>query len=310
MRAVVATGRPDPLAELREVEEPQPREHEALIEVECFSLNRGEVRRLASAEEGWRPGWDVAGTVLEPARDGSGPSAGERVVGFMHLGAGGWAERVAVPTDRAAVLPDGVTSPRAASLPVAGLTALRTLRLGGLLLGRRVLITGAAGGVGRFAIELAAQTGAHITGVVGSPQRAQGLKELGAQELVASIDEAAGWYDLILESVAGQSLAAAFDLVGPAGTIVTFGLSSGQETTVNVNSFYLRGRAKVVGFTLFFDRTPETYADDLGYLVQLVASDRLHPEISVERDWSELEPAMRDLNERRIAGKAVLHVGP
>jgi NADPH:quinone reductase len=308
MRAVVATGRPDPLTELREVAEPQPREHEALVEVECFSLNRGEVRRLASAEEGWRPGWDVAGTVLEAARDGSGPSAGERVVGFMHAGAGGWAERVAVPTDRLSALPAGVSSAQAASLPVAGITALRTLRLGGLLLGRRVLITGAAGGVGRFAVELASHAGAHITGVAASRERAQGLQELGAHELVTSIDEASGWFDLILESAAGQSLAAAFDLVGPTGTIVTFGLSSGEETTVNVNSFYLRGRAKVVGFTLFFDRTPETYVDDLGYLVQLVATDGLHPEISVERDWSELEQAMRDLNERRVTGKAVLHV--
>jgi NADPH:quinone reductase-like Zn-dependent oxidoreductase len=308
MRAIVATGRPEQPTELREVDEPRARDDEAVVAVDCFSVNRGETRRLASAQDGWRPGWDVAGTVSHPARDQSGPGAGAPVVGFMSGDAGGWAERVAVRTDRLTQLADEVSAAQAATLPTAGMTALRTLRIGGLLLGKRVLITGAAGGVGRFAVELAARAGAHITGVVGSPERGAGLKELGAHELVTSIDDAQGPFDLVLESVGGRSLTTALDAMAPAGTVVSFGYSSGEETTFAASPWYLKGRPRIVGFTLFFEGSGESYADDLRYLTGLVAAGGLHPQIAVEHDWTHLEEAMRELDDRRVAGKAVVHV--
>lgn len=80
-------------------------------------------------EEGWRPGQDIAGEVLRPAPDGSGLPAGARIVALMDEA--GWAERAAVPTQRIATLPDQVSFVHAATLPIAGLTALRTLRFGG-----------------------------------------------------------------------------------------------------------------------------------------------------------------------------------
>ena len=310
MRAVVATGRTEQPTELRDVDEPRPRDDEAVVAVECFSLNRGEARRLAASEEGWRPGWDVAGTVLEPARDGSGPRAGEPVVGFLSLDAAGWAERAAVRTDRLTRRPDGISAAVSATLPTAGMTALRTLRIGGLLLGKRVLITGAAGGVGRFAVELASHAGAEITGVVRSMERAAGLRELGAHDLVTSIEDAERPVHLVLESVGGRSLTTALDLIEPAGTVVSFGYSAGEETTFAAAPWYLKGRPKLVGFTLFFEGSGESYVDDLSYLMKLVAGDALHPQIAFERDWGELDETIRDLDERRVAGKAVLHVRP
>ena len=93
------------------------------------------------ASTGWRPGWDLAGTVELEAEDGSGPRTGRRVVGLLPSGA--WAEVVAVPTHSLAELPDTVSFAQAATLPVAGLTALYGLEQGGGLLGQRVLITGA-----------------------------------------------------------------------------------------------------------------------------------------------------------------------
>src|SRR5215831_2294283 len=141
MLALVNTPGGNAPVELREVIEPQPAPNEALVEVRAFSLNRGELRLFQIRPEGWRPGQDISGVVARPAADGRGPKAGALTDNA------GWAERPAVPAHRIAVLPDNVRFEDAAALPVAGLTALRTLRHGAPLLGKRVLITGAAGGV-------------------------------------------------------------------------------------------------------------------------------------------------------------------
>ena len=182
MLAVVNTpGGPAPVA-IRAVAEPEPKANEALVAVHAFSLNRGETRLFQVRPEGWRPGQDIAGVVVRQAADGSGPEAGTRVVCLTDWE--GWAEHAAVPSHRMAPLPDSVSFGDAASLPVAGLTALRTLRHGAPLLGKRVLITGAAGGVGNLAVQLAARSGARVTAVVGSAERAKVLDGLGAAEIV------------------------------------------------------------------------------------------------------------------------------
>ena len=235
--------------ELREVADPQPAADEALVEVHAFALNRGELALLAMRPEGWRPGQDIAGVVVQAAADGSGPKAGTRVVALVD--GGGWAQRVAAPTARMATLPDNVSFASAATLPVSGLTALRTVRLGGALLGRRVLITGAAGGVGSFAVQLAALAGAEVTGVVGRPERAAGLTERGATDTVSTTQEAEGVFDLILESAGGSSLAGAISKVAPGGTIVLFGNSSMQETPFNLANFVGHAEARLIGMLLF-----------------------------------------------------------
>src|SRR5438046_4623160 len=230
MLAIVNTpGGPEPAA-IREVKEPELRPNEALVAVRAFSLNRGELRLFRVRPEGWRPGQDIAGIVLEAAADGSGPPAGTRVVALCDEA--GWAERAAVPSYRIAPLADNVSFAAAAALPVAGLTALRTLRHGAPLLGKRVLITGAAGGVGTIAVQLAAHSGARVTGIVGRPERAAGMKDLGALEVVEGIENAQGRFGLILESAGGKSLAMAVQLVEAKGTVVVYGNSSGEPTTL------------------------------------------------------------------------------
>src|SRR2546430_16229086 len=113
------------------------------------------------AVAGWRPGWDLAGELERAAADGSGPRVGARVVGLLPEGA--WAERVAVPTHALAELPDKVTFSQAATLPIAGLTALHALGKNGMILGKRVLVTGATGGGGDLAVHLPRPGGAHAT---------------------------------------------------------------------------------------------------------------------------------------------------
>src|SRR5579863_1452117 len=235
MLGLVTTPNGKAPMELREVREPQPQRNEALVTVHAFSLNRGELRSIRNNGEGWIPGQDVAGVVLRQAEDGSSPPAGARVVALTDEF--GWAQRVAVPGHRMAALPENVSFAQACTLPVAGLTALRTLRHGAPLLGKRVLITGAAGGVGTLAVQLAARSGARVTAVVGRADRAAGLKELGALEVIEGIEKAQGRFWLILESAGGASLAAAIKLVEAKGTVVVYGNSSGEPTTLSFADF-------------------------------------------------------------------------
>ncbi|GAC1328131.1 MAG: zinc-binding dehydrogenase [Chloroflexota bacterium] len=299
---VAAPGSPDRV-ELRDVPEPEPLSGDAMVEVRAFSLNRGEMNRTFQAEDGWRPGWDVAGVVLQAAPDGSGPPAGTRVVG---LTIGGWAQRVAMPTNRLAPLPGDLSFELASTLPVAGLTALRALRIGGLALGRRVLITGAAGGVGRFAVQLAHRAGAHVTAVVGNAERGRGLADLGADETVHEIGDDGDPYHVILESVGGPSLGAALRAVAYGGTVVTFGNSARTETTFNVSDFYNKD-ARLTGFLILAKDQP-AFEPDLSYLAALVARGELDTQIDFQGHWRDTPSALRALHERKILGKAVLRV--
>jgi NADPH2:quinone reductase len=305
MFAVVNTPNGQDPAEIREVDDPSPARDEALVEVRAFSLNRGELRLLASRPEGWRPGQDVSGVVLRRAEHG-GPQKGERVVGLVD--GAGWAERVSAPVERLAVLPEGVGLAEAAALPIAGLTALRALRVGGSLLGKRVLVTGASGGVGSFAVQLASRAGARVAGVVGNPERAAGLKELGAEEVVTHIEELAGTFDLILESAGGTSLTAALRLVGPDGTVVMFGNSSGELSEVAFGRIFSSPRAKLYAFFVYESEATRTFGEDLSLLTSMVASGSLNSQVGFEASWRELSEALVALRERRVDGKAVLRV--
>jgi NADPH:quinone reductase len=307
MRALVARPSAPHGLELEEVDPPEPARDEALVEVRAVSLNRGEVRRLPARAEGSVPGWDVAGVVARPAADGSGPAAGERAVGLVAEGA--WAELAAVPTARLAALPDGVSFEAAATLPVAGLTAMRALDVAAPLLGRRVLVTGAAGGVGRVAVQLAHSAGARVTGVVGSSGRGEGLAELGADEVITELAEQGEPFDAILESVGGASLAAALQRVAPRGIVVSFGNSSGAPTTFDVSRFYPRSGARLYGLRVFDELERHgSGGRDLRFLADALAEGRLDPQIGMTASWREPAPALEALIERRVRGKAVLTI--
>ena len=288
---------------LQEVPEPQPTANEAVIEVQAFSLNRGELRLFQTRPEGWRPGQDISGVVVQAAANGSGPKAGDRVVALTDNA--GWAKRAAVPAHRMAVLPDNILPEEAAALPVAGLTALRTLRHGAPLLGKRVLITGAAGGVGHLATQIAARSGAHVTAVVGGAERGRHI--LGADEIIDGIDKAQGLFALILEAVGGASLAAAIAHVEAKGAIVIFGNSSGEPTPLNFRDFAEHPNARIQSFSYFTSEAEERFAPDLALLVSLVAEGSLKPHL-VERSWRGLAEIGPQLRDRRIAGKAVFHI--
>lgn len=308
MKALVTTLDPDAPMAVREVSDPVLTPHQALVAVKTFSLNRGELHSIVRNGEDWIPGQDIAGVVVQAAADGSGPAVGARVVALTDEF--GWAELAAVEGHRMAVLPDNVSFAQACTLPVAGLTALRCVRLGGAIVGRRVLVTGAAGGVGNLAVQIAAHSGAQVTAVVGHPGRSAGLRELGATEVVEGIENATGRFALILESSGGTSLSTAIKLIEPDGTIAVYGNSAGTASSISFGDFRGAQNARIQSFFYFTSEAEDKFAPDLDLLVGMIADGHLRPRIGSERGWDDFAEIANALRAREIAGKAVFRTGP
>jgi NADPH2:quinone reductase len=170
----------------------------------------------------------------------------------------------------------------------------------GPLLGRRVLITGASGGVGRFAVQLAARAGAHVIASVGSEARGQGLAERGADEVVVGLDGIEQPVDVALDNVGGPQLVAAWRLLAPGGSLQSIGWTSGEPAVFqpystlgppkSMSSFLNQGEA----------------AEELSTLVRLLANRSLSVEIGWRGPWKQFAEAVELLRGRRVNGKAVL----
>src|SRR5437660_2014773 len=311
IRAVVDAAAPGRLA-IKPVELRDPDRDEVGVRVTAISLNRGETRRaLQVAEPGWRPGWDFAGVVESAAADGTSPKPGTRVVGLLPSGA--WAERVNCRSHAVAVLPDDVSDAAAATLPVAGLTALHALRQGGLLLGRKVLVDGASGGVGHLACQLAAAAGAFVWGHIRREEHRTTVAEWCGDRVVLGRDLAAakpyGPFWLILDSLGGSALSAALQMLQPNGTCVTFGVSEASTATFESRAFFGTGGTRLYGLTLFHElMSVERASLGLRLLAELIEAKKLRPRIAVEAPWSEIGTIAQRLIDREFTGKAVLHI--
>jgi len=307
--ALVDPSAPGHLA-ITETPDPIPMSDQAVVQIKAISLNLGEVRRARRESAGAHLGWDLAGVVVQAAPDGSGPPEGSRIVGLVRSGS--WAGRAAVDTRMMAVLPDNVSFADAAALPVAGLTALYALEQGGQLLGRCVLVTGASGGVGLFALQLAKLSGATVTALIRRETYTDLVREAGADHVICG-DRASGAADrgpfhCILDSVGGEVLADCLKLVNRGGILVNFGVSAGEQATVEVGDFFRIGRARYYGLYLFTEFGRRSACDGLGVLAGLVAAGKLDPHISAEGPFEEIGALAERLFNREISGKAVVHV--
>lgn len=296
MRALVTTPNTEFGLELREAPDPVPSPDQVVIDVRNSSLNHGDVGFSATEAPGKVMGWDAAGVVVNAAANGEGPQVGATVL--TSGGGGGWAEKRAVSVGELAVIPDEVDVAVAAALPVAGVTALRALRRSGELSGKRVLITGASGGVGRYAIQLAALAGAEVVALA---RRGDGLAALGAAEVVAELDDVKP-VDVVLENVGGETLVRAWELLRGGGVLQSIGWTSMRPAVFQ--PYATVGAAK----SLVAFEAGTGYGPDLAYLLTLVADGKLTVDVGWRGSWTRFDEAAAALLGRTVTGKAVIDI--
>ncbi len=187
------------------------------------------------------PGYEVAGTVVEVGSSVSSFKKGDRVLAGCHFG--GYTTEIVVPAFQVRALPAGMTEVEAASIPVNFMTAWVALEeMGRVRKGDRVLIQSAAGGVGVAAIQLAARHGARVSGLLGSPQKFEAVRDLGLSEMISyqqwedpvASKKLEGQFDLVLDSTGGAGLKRSMRCLAQGGRVVNFGVS--QMTTGNRRS--------------------------------------------------------------------------
>ncbi|WP_037912114.1 zinc-binding dehydrogenase [Actinacidiphila yeochonensis] len=301
MRALVVNHSDAGPVRFEDVDEPVPAAGETLVEIRHIGLNFGELRYAQQWPEGAIHGHDASGVVVRAAADGSGPREGARVA--LGMAPYAWAERVAVGSGWLGTVPEGVELADGAALGVAGVTALRVLRKRSVL-GRKVLITGASGGVGHFAVQLAALAGARVTALVGSPARAAGLRELGADEVLTDLDETEDRFDLVLDTVGGALTTRVWTSLAEGGTIHLVGLTSGEDTTFPAGALFGFGEPRSIA--TYGDMTPPSA--ELTDLLGLVAAGKLSAPVGRRGDWKDVDDAVQALFDRRVHGKIVLDV--
>ncbi|WP_349257608.1 NAD(P)-dependent alcohol dehydrogenase [Povalibacter sp.] len=324
MRAVSARcyGSPEVLR-LEAVARPQPADDQILIRVHAASLNpydwhlmRGSpyVMRLGGGIGQPKDPWigaDFAGTVEAVGAKVTRYKAGDAVFGS---GGGTLADYVLKrETESLAIKPATVTFEQAAGVNVAGITALQALRdHGGLQPGQRVLINGASGGVGTFAVQIAKALGAHVTGVC-STKNVELVRSLGADEVIdyTQTDFATGErrYDLIVDNVANRSISDLRRVLQPQGRLVIVGGAPGHWIGP------LALPIKAVLFSPFVDQPmgmmmAKPNHQDMQTLADLMASGKLIPVIDRTYPLNEVAEAMRYLETGRARGKVVVTVGP
>jgi len=306
MRALVADPTASPPLSLADVPEPAPGPGELLLDMEAASVNRGEIRTAAKQPPGTVIGWDVAGTVAALGEGVTTFDVGERVV-TLSPGGGSFAERVVVPAEWTAPLPSACDFVPAATLPVAGVTAAGILRLARTHAGDRVLVTGAAGGVGQFTLQLALQAKASVTGQAASEERAAAVRATGAEALVHPGDGSPvdGEFDVVLDGIGGPMLGPLLAATAANGRVVVYGNSADAESTFRVETFYGKG-VTIYGFRVFTSVPPAQAVKDMATLADQVASGALSVKVQATAPLADALPLIADLYARKVTGKVVI----
>jgi NADPH:quinone reductase-like Zn-dependent oxidoreductase len=297
MKAVIVEGEGGPeQLQLREIARPVPGPGEVLVKVKFASVNAVDKRVRGGYLREYAPrpytvGADFAG-VVEQTGEGADLPPGTRVFGGLMPNTGGYAEYVKINAADVARIPDGVSFEQAASLPVAGLTAWSAIiALGELQPGQRVLVQGAAGGVGHFAVQMAHRLGAYVIGVASAP-KAGFVRALGADEVLdyAVPDYATGLHDLdlVVDGVDAASMARVYPAVKPGGRVFSL-FDPPPPAPAGVRAELLAGGTG-----------PGTLREKLGNLAAMVARGELAPQVTAIYSLSQAAEAQESARTGKV----------
>lgn len=324
-------GGPEVLA-LEEIPTPQPGSGEILIRIETAAVNYADLMRRRNDPYPFPtplpfvPGGEVAGTVERLGDGVDGPPIGTPVFAVLGRdGSGGYAEHAVTAAAQVIPIPPGVGADEASTIMVAGTTAVLALREAGrLAAGETVLLPGAAGGVGSYAVQIAKRHGARVIAAAGTTAKREAALALGADHVVDSA--AADWpervrdltdgrgADVVLEATGGPDGAASLRCLAPFGRLVVIGATSGQpiELDAGATRSLLYDPAlnqAVTGFNvgLYFGLRPDVAVAAVTELCQDVADGRVKVSIGHVLPLAEAAEAHRLLEARQVIGKVVLH---
>ena len=304
MKAAVYTkNKSGKVLEIRELEQPVPKDKEVVVRVRAASVNPLDWRM-----KNRRPGVDVAGQVVTVGKMVTRFASGDAVFGLCK---GAFAEYACATEDKFVAIPEGVTFELAAAVPVAGLTALQGLRdKGHLKPAQKVLINGAAGGVGTFAVQIAKSFGANVTGVC-STKNVELVRSLGADRVIdymqQDFTQDSERYDVLLDNVANRTLSAMRRVLSPKGKCVMAGAPKELWAVLNrlvkgfVWSPFLRQE-----FRFFIAKMNR---DDLTTLGEMIKAGKVTPVIDRRYPLAETAAAIAYLEEGHARGKVVITVG-
>ncbi len=315
MKAIVYEkyGPPSEVLELKEVEKPTPKDNEVLVKIFAASINDGDksiikgkpifVRLMGVGlfkPKNTIPGGDLAGRVEAVGRNVKQFQPGDEVFGDIGgIGHGAFAEFVSVPENVLALKPANLTYEEAAAFPQYALVALQGLRDNGQIQpGHKVLINGASGGVGTFAVQIAKSYGAEVTGVC-STRNLELVRSLGADHVIDYTQEdftqKEQRYDLILDMVANRSVSDYTRVLSPNGNYVAV-------------AFNVRGLISMAGNKMASQLSHKPNVKDLVYMKELIEAGKVVPVIDRRYPLSEVAEAFRAYGEGHPSGKIVITV--
>ena len=322
MKAIVyhRYGSPDEL-KLEDIDKPVVKDRDVLVRVHAVSVNpldwhllRGHPY-LARATAGLRkpkrhiPGVDVAGRVEAVGKDVTRFKPGDEVFGEKSRGC---AEYVSAPEDLLALKPARLTLVEAAAIPAAGVTALQAIRdKGRLQPGQKVLIIGASGGVGTFAVQIAKALGADVTGVCSTPN-VDMVRSIGADAVIDYTREdftrSGRRFDLIIDNVGGRSLRSLRRVLAPTGTLVFVGAPKGKWILGTFVTLVLGSLLTRFGSQRLLGHLTDTRQEDLVAMSELIEAGKVTPVIDRCYPLNETPDALRYLETLRARGKVVITV--
>jgi NADPH:quinone reductase-like Zn-dependent oxidoreductase len=321
MKAAIYTqyGPPDVVVQITDVEKPVPKDNELLLRVHAAGVNPLDWRLMQGGPylvrillglgkpKIKRPGVDVSGQVEAVGKNVTQFKPGDAVFGLCK---GTFAEYACAPESAFVIKPDNITFEQAAAVPVAALTALQGLRdRGHIQPSQKVLINGAAGGVGTFAVQIAKSFGAQVTAVC-STRNVDMVRAIGADQVIDYAQEdftnANERYDIIFDNVGNHSLSACRRLLNPKGTV----LMVGDQTGRGILSLLTRLIAALVGSRFISQRflvfIAKLNQQDLTTLCELMASGKVTPVLDRCYKLTDAAEALRYATEQHARGKVVI----